>query len=228
MTRGWLNTCLVLSAIAAGISLYLYEQRADLFPARVPTHFDLHGQPDGWTLRDDMFWPLMGMPLVMFGMSLLSVALPWMSPAKFKVDANARVYSYVIFLVVVLFGYLQAVMVLTFMDAGGDFLRFYLGGMFLFFMLLGNVLGQVPRNFWMGVRTPWTLASNIVWVKTHRLAAWLFVASGLAGMFLVWCDASPYLYIAVLTPAVIVPVIYSLVLYKRLEKTGQLAAEQQA
>jgi uncharacterized membrane protein len=228
MTRGWLNACLVLSAIAAGISLYLYQQRAELFPAQVATHFDLHGQPDSWTAREDMFWPLMGMPLVMFGMSLLSVVLPWISPAKFKVDANARVYGYVMFLIVVLFGYLQVVMVLTFMDAGGDFLRFYLGGMFLFFALLGNVLGQVPRNFWIGVRTPWTLASNIVWVKTHRLSAWLFVAGGVAGMLLVWLDASPFLYIAVLGVAVVTPVVYSLVLYKRLEKTGELAAEQQA
>jgi uncharacterized membrane protein len=226
MKRGWLNVCLVLSAVAAGISLYLYLNRADIFPPRVPTHFDLHGKADAWTPRDEMFWHLMGMPLVMFGMTLLSLAFPWMSPARFKVDANSGVYSYIIFLVVVLLGYLQLVLVLTFIEEG-DFLRFYLGGMFVFFTLLGNVLGQIPRNFWMGVRTPWTLANNTVWVKTHRLAAWMCVAGGLTGLILVWLNVSPFVHIGVLVVALGTPVIYSLVLYKKLEKAGQLATEQQ-
>ena len=55
------------------------------------------------------------------------------------------------------------------------------GGTFLFFALLGNVLGRVRRNFYIGVRVPWTLASERVWNDTHRVAAWLFVACGLAG-----------------------------------------------
>ena len=227
MKNVWHGVCWVLSAVAVGVSLYLFAHRGDLFPAMVPTHWNLAGKPDIWTPRENLFWHLLGMPLFMCGFTLLSYLFPWLSPRHFKVDANRKVYGYIIFLVVTLFGYLHTVIVLTFAEPeGGDFLRFFLGGVFFFFMLFGNVMGQVPRNFWMGVRTPWTLASNLVWVKTHRLAAWLCVAGGLAGLVLVWLDASPYLYIATLVLALGIPVVYSLVLYKQLEKNGQLALEQ--
>src|SRR5919204_301408 len=54
-------------------------------------------------------------------------------------------------------------------------------GLFLFFAVLGNVIGKVRSNFWMGVRTPWTLASPKVWERTHRLAAWLWVTVSIVG-----------------------------------------------
>jgi uncharacterized membrane protein len=49
-------------------------------------------------------------------------------------------------------------------------------------IVLGNFLGKIRRNFWLGIRTPWTLSSDIVWERTHRLGGWLFVASGLLGL----------------------------------------------
>ena len=60
------------------------------------------------------------------------------------------------------------------MDIG----RAMIGGMFLFFALLGNVMGKVRKNFYIGIRVPWTLASDRVWNDTHRLAAWMMVAGG--------------------------------------------------
>jgi hypothetical protein len=104
------------------------------------------------------------------------------------------------------------------------FMRVFLGGICLFFALIGNVMGKVRRNFWMGVRTPWTLASEPVWNQTHRLAAWLFVAAGLVGFVLVMLLPPDVVWVAllVLIPAGLVPVVYSLVLYKRLERQGKL------
>jgi uncharacterized membrane protein len=55
-------------------------------------------------------------------------------------------------------------------------------GISLLFIFVGNYLGKVRRNFWMGIRTPWTITSDIVWERTHRLGGWLFVASGLLGI----------------------------------------------
>jgi uncharacterized membrane protein len=63
------------------------------------------------------------------------------------------------------------------MDPG----RPLVGGIFLFFALMGNLLGKVRRNFWMGIRTPWPLAGDAVWIATHRAAARLYTAMGLIG-----------------------------------------------
>jgi uncharacterized membrane protein len=87
--------------------------------------------------------------------------------------------------------------------------------------VIGNVLGKVRRNFWMGVRTPWTLANDTVWAATHRLAARLMVAAGLLGAMAVWLGVPIAICFVLLIAALLVPAVYSLVLYKRLEREGQ-------
>lgn len=55
-------------------------------------------------------------------------------------------------------------------------------GLAVLSIFLGNYLGKLRRNFWMGIRTPWTLVSDQVWERTHRLGGWLFVAAGMLGV----------------------------------------------
>src|SRR5258708_28004997 len=52
------------------------------------------------------------------------------------------------------------------------------------FIFIGNYLGKLRRNFWAGIRTPWTLASDVVWERTHRFGGWLFVIGGLLGVIM--------------------------------------------
>jgi uncharacterized membrane protein len=108
------------------------------------------------------------------------------------------------------------------LGAGVDLTRLLMGGTFLFLALMGNVLGKVRRNFWMGVRTPWTLASEAVWIRTHRLAAWVFVGGGLAGLAAVLLGVDVTVCLALLVVVGVVPVLYPLALYKTLEKQGKL------
>jgi uncharacterized membrane protein len=125
-------------------------------------------------------------------------------------------------LVVALLGYIHGVTLVGSLGAGVDLTRLLLGGIFLFLALMGNVLGKVRRNFWMGVRTPWTLASEAVWIRTHRLAAWVFVGGGLAGLAAVLLGVDFTVCMALLVVVGVVPVFYSLTLYKTLEKQGKL------
>jgi uncharacterized membrane protein len=97
-----------------------------------------------------------------------------------------------------------------------------LGGMFLFFALMGNVLGKVRRNFYVGIRVPWTLASDRVWNDTHRLAAWLFAGCGAAGFIWIVAGGPPLPSLGLLAVAALVPIIYSFVHSKQLERRGEL------
>jgi uncharacterized membrane protein len=121
-----------------------------------------------------------------------------------------------------LFAYMQGVILLGSMAERLSLFRLMMAGVFLFFTAIGNVLGRIRPNFWMGVRTPWTIANERVWNQTHRLAAWLFVAAGLVGLIEVLLNVPPGWYFAPIGGASVVPVVYSLVLYKRLEKEGKL------
>ena len=122
---------------------------------------------------------------------VLFAFLPALSPKHFEVDTFRSTYLYIMVLITALFAYMNGVILLAtwqelregnkFMDIG----RALIGGMFLFFALLGNVMGKVRKNFYIGIRVPWTLASDRVWNDTHRLAAWLMVAGGIIGFLVV-------------------------------------------
>ena len=226
MTR-WFYVSVALTLLALGASLYVYEFRYADLPDQVPTHWDINFNPDGFTPKDHILPLFLLLPLVMAGTCVLTLVLPWLSPRHFRVDTFRDTYGYIMMLVVALMGYLQVATLWGAMQPEQNktiFMRFFLGGICLFFALLGNVLGKVRRNFWMGVRTPWTLASEPVWTQTHRLAAWLFVAAGLIGFVLVMVlppGAAWVIFIAIVVAALL-PVLYSLVLYKRLERQGKL------
>jgi uncharacterized membrane protein len=218
----WLCLNLLIIGVTLAGSLYIYEFHYDRLPERVPIHWNWRGEPDAWSDRADVWKTFLLMPATMAGVLVLFVVLPWVSPKQFKIESFRAVYDFIVIMVMLLFAYLQAVILLASMEEKLSLFRLLMGGLFLFFALTGNVLGRIRRNFWMGVRTPWTLASDTVWNQTHRLAAWLFVAGGLLGGLAAILNGPPWFYLIPVLIALLVPVVYSLVLYKRLEKQGKL------
>jgi immunity protein, SdpI family len=217
----WLS-CSIAATLAVYAAVhYIFLVQPDLLEPRIPVHWDMDFQPDNIVSRDDAYGYFMIYPFVMTGMMLLTLVLPWLSPKQFEVDRFRAVYDYIMGLIVLLFGYLFVVHLWCSMRDGPPPEKLFIGGIFLFFAFLGNVLGKVQRNFWIGVRTPWTLASDAVWIRTHRLTAWLFVACGLAGFAAIMAGAAPLYCFAGVIVAALVPVVYSLVLYKRLQKEGK-------
>jgi uncharacterized membrane protein len=93
---------------------------------------------------------------------------------------------------------------------------------FLMLIFLGNVFGRVRRNFFIGVRTPWTLANEKVWDATHRFAARVFVAAGLIGLLSMVVSSSSIAGLVILGAALLASAFYSLVHYKRLERRNEL------
>ena len=85
-----------------------------------------------------------------------------------------------------------------------------------------SVLGKVRKNFYVGVRVPWTLASDRVWNDTHRFAAWTMVGGSLIGFLMVIAGVPIIWAFAVLLGSTLSPVVYSFVHYKKLEREGAL------
>ena len=152
--------------------------------------------------------------------------LPWLSPRNFAVEGFRQTYDYVFALVAGLFTYLHAVFLPAMISGQRLPGRWFFAGFFVFFALIGNVLGKVKSNFWMGIRTPWTLADVQVWDRTHRVGAWSFTAIGIIGAAAVLLGAPPVWCFFGLIAGALWPVVYSLILYKRLERAGQLGAQR--
>jgi uncharacterized membrane protein len=225
----WLVLILVLAALAMGLSLAVWLNREAWLPEDVPVHWNARNEVDRTIPRDDAFWHVMIMPLVVAGVAVLAVVLPWLSPVRYKIEPFRPTWDYVMAVVAVLFFYINGVLLAAQMGYVSNLGRWLVGGMMIPFALLGNVLGKVKPNFWMGVRTPWTLASPVVWERTHRVAAWLFVGGSLLGLVVVAIgvggEYNPLIAMIPFLVGAITPVFYSLVLYKRLEKQGRLGGE---
>jgi uncharacterized membrane protein len=202
------------------VSAWLYPS----LPERIPTHWNIRGEIDGYGEKN---WALFLLPGMMVPLILLFYFLPALSPKHFEVDSFRPTYLYIMVLVTAMFSYfhgltLYAVWKNSQHSGEFDLTRPMIAGMFLFFALLGNVLGKIRRNFYIGVRVPWTLASGRVWNDTHRLAAWVMVASGLVGFVLTVSGLSLILALAVCLGSMLIPVVYSFVHYKALERAGAL------
>jgi uncharacterized membrane protein len=218
----FISILLTAAALTGSLALYFVPPFYDWLPERVPIHWNIHGQADGWVPKENVWLTFMLIPLIMVAFLGLTRLLPWLSPRRFDLDRFRNTYYYIMFLIAALFTYIHFASLLGGLSNWVDTTTLVLGGMFLFFALLGNVLGKVQRNFYVGVRTPWTLASETVWVQTHRLAAWLFTGAGVLGLVIVLVGVPFYFAFGLILVAALVPVVYSLVLYKRLEKKGLL------
>ncbi len=221
--KHWLTLSVVLMALTVVGTLYVWSSAATLLPDPVPVHWGAQGRPNGFVPRDHVLPWLLITPGAMVLVFLLLLALPWLSPRQFAIERFRPTYDYITFLVMALFAYIQAgILMASLRNPPVNSLNWIMGGIFLFFALLGNVMGKVRRNFYVGIKTPWTLASETVWNQTHRVGAWLFVAGGLIGFVAVMAGVPFWWCLLVLLVVAFAPVFYSLMLYKRLEREGKL------
>lgn len=204
---------LILATTAGTIMAYPH------LPNIVPMHWDAQGHVNGWGAKWTLF--LFGPGLMLFMISVFS-AIPWLSPKKFEVDSFRATYLYIMITTVALLAYCHLLVVVSALGAAVDMSRAIVGGVCLLIALLGNVMGKVRRNFFIGIRTPWTLANERVWNATHRFAAKTFFAGGLAGLIAVIVGAPFWLPMTAILVATLIPIFHSLILYKQLERRGEL------
>jgi len=220
--RRWLLISLGLTAVATTASLVVWFAFYDRLADPLPVHWNIKGEPDHWVSRDRALPYLLLPPGIMALFLLLGLAIPWLSPRQFDVERFRPAFEHIWVLVMGLFAYLHVVLLVGYLQVPMDGIRLMVAGLLLFFAFLANVMGQVRRNFWIGVRTPWTLASEAVWIQTHRVAAWLWVPLGLVGGVAVLLGAPLAVVFVVFIVCVLIPVPYSLWVYKRLERQGKL------
>lgn len=189
-------------------------------PNTVPVHWNIHDQPD----RYESCWlGTLIMPGMMLAIMLLMAVLPWLSPKRFEVNGEQPpVYLQIMIIVLVFFAVVQYLMVAEALGRHVAMAQAVTAAICALVAGMGTVLARVPRNFYIGVRTPWTLASTNVWQATHRFAAKAFVIAGVVGVALTLLVHAVWLALAVMMVGVIAPAVYSLVYYKRLERHGEV------
>jgi uncharacterized membrane protein len=185
-------------------------------PSRIPTHFDFQGQPNSTSPRDLALalFPVIGVLTIALVQILLRA-----SPQKFSMSQSGGVLSRIYFAIAMLMTTLHVGMLNVQLHPTGPGMSFYMGlGTGLFLIGLGNYLGKTERNFFIGIRTPWTLASEQNWLATHRYAGKITVAFGLALLIMNFSQPSVAATGATLAAALLSPVFYSYLYYAKRER----------
>ena len=189
---------------------------AALFPRlaeQVPTHWNMHGEVDGTMPR---FPGAFLAPVIGIALCILLPLLRRIDPRSRSYDRFDGTFNIVVNAVALL---MSAVQIMTLAVALGyelDVTRWMMVGSGVLFVVLGNYMPRIRSNWWMGIRTPWTLESEEVWRRTHRFGGRAFVAGGVitVAASLMLGGAGAYISLAAMMAAGLAPVVYSYVVWR--------------
>ena len=201
---------LVMIALALLAGAILWNQ----LPDQMASHWGPNDQVNGYMPK---FWGVFLMPLITLGMLALFLVVPNIDPLKANIAQFRETFNLFIVLIVVFMLYIHG-LTLTWSLGHQNFKMSsaMLPFMGVLFIGVGYMLRKAKRNFFIGIRTPWTLSSDSVWDKTHQLGSILFMVSGafaiiggiFGGMTAFWLMFVP------LIGSSLFLVVYSYVLYR--------------
>jgi uncharacterized membrane protein len=149
-------------------------------PERLPVHWNLQGEVDRYGGK---FEGLFLLPLVTLGLYVLLLVMPLVDPGRRNYQNFRKAYNAIRITLVLFMALIYGLMIAAAFGYQFNSTSIVFTAMGLLFIVLGNFMGKIRPNWFVGVRTPWTLSSKLSWDKTHRLAGWMFVLMGL--LFLV-------------------------------------------
>jgi len=200
---------MLLAATLAGLLLW------NRLPDQMASHWNVNDQVDGYTSK---FWGMFLLPLITLAMLVLFLVVPSIDPLKANIAQFREAFNLFIVLIVAFMLYIYGLSLawnLGYTDF--EMSRAMLPAMGLLFIFIGFMLRKARRNFFIGIRTPWTLSSDTVWNETHRIGAVLFMISGglaFLGGFFGGTTAFWLLFIPIIGSTVFL-LVYSYVLYRR-------------
>lgn len=202
---------LILIVLGFAIGVYLYPS----LPRRVPNHWNSRWQIDGYVSKAFVTF---GLPLINLGMYVLFIALPYIDPKRKNYERFEPTYQYLKYLLIIFFLGVEVTSLLIATGAIVNTAVFIQILISLLFILLGNVMGRFKHNYFVGIKTPWTLANEEVWNKTHRMAAPIWVIGGIVNIILTVTGMSfnGIGFITIIAAIVIVPIVYSYIIYQKI------------
>ena len=212
--KGKLILTSIVILIPILIGLFLWNK----LPDKLPTHWNAEGVVDGWSSKG---FTVFGLPAILF-------VLHWICLLVSSADPKNQNYSEKLLQLVfwicpilsVLLGVISYGTALG-MEFKVDKIMLILVG--LMFIIIGNYMPKCKQNYTMGIKLPWTLNDEENWNKTHRMAGKLWVISGFLCMLciLVPITVMVVTFIIILVVSTMIPTIYSYLLYKNKQKSGE-------
>jgi len=204
---------IILVIVSILASFYFFAN----FPEQVPTHWNWQGQPDDWSGKT---FAAFFFPALILGMYLLFIFLPKIDPRKERYEEFKKTYHrfknvFILFFTIL---YFTASLSAIGWNVRMEWIMPIIIG--LLFIFIGNYLSKLKPNYFIGIRTPWTLANEEVWNKSHRFGGKIFA---LLGLFMAYSpllprEVGPWVIIGPILAGILLIMVYSYLIYVKIEK----------
>lgn len=182
-------------------------------PEQMASHWNLKGEVDGYIPK---FWGLYLMPIVSLVLFLFFIFIPQIDPLKANIEKFRKYFDNFIVLIIIFLFYIHTLTILWNLGLRFNMGQFLTPALGLLFFYAGVLVENAKRNYFIGIRTPWTLNSDKVWEKTHKLGGKLFKIAGIIAILGVFIP--DYAFFLVIIPAIFAvtySIIYSYIEFKK-------------
>lgn len=180
-----------------------------VLPETVPVHFDAKGEPNGYGSKMVYIW----LPL---GIYFLMLLLPKIDPRRANYALFEESYYKLRLIMAIFIGAINTGVVWGLVNQTNAIHRFMPLSIFFLLMLIGNYMGNFRPNYFVGIKVPWTLNSDEVWTRTHKMAGKLWFWGSMAAILLYFVVGDlRWILFPLLLILVVVPVVYAYLIYQK-------------
>lgn len=202
---------IVIILLVIIFSFFVYPS----LPEQVPSHWNAQGEIDNWSSRN---FTVLFFPSLVVIIYLLMIFIPSIDPLKRNYESFKVPYYWFRIGFVIFFSAVYLFTIWTALGGNLNINSFIIPALSLLFMLIGLFLPKIKKNYFVGIRTPWTLASEITWNKTHTLGGKLFTLVGLVSLLgFFFYDQTILLFMISIFVAIFILFVYSYFIFKKVE-----------
>ena len=205
-----INIILVsLVLFSFGIGIYFYPQ----MPEKMASHWNIKGEVDGCLSK---FWGLFLMPIILISVVLLYLIVPKIDPLKENIEKFRKYFDGFIVLLLLFLFYLYVLTIFWNLGLKFDIGQAIIPALAILFYYCGILLEKAKRNWFIGIRTPWTLSNDMVWEKTHKIGGKLFKIAGIVTILGIFFQK--YILFFIFVPIILVVVYTTIYSYTEYQK----------
>lgn len=211
----WFRIFLVFCMFVAGMLMYPY------LPDIIPAHWNIEGEPDRWGQKNITLWII---PLVALVITFLFPFFQHIDPKSKNYNQFSGAWNGIQTIIIgfLTYTYVVSLYISLFPEKSSQMQPMMLSALGTLFVFLGNYMGKIRQNYFVGLKTPWTLSDPIVWQKSQRVAGWSFVFGGIIFLIEAWLQWQvKYVFWISIPLIVLIPIVYSYLLSQKMKTKNE-------